>query len=307
MEKEYSGQSVILIRSGELKTNFTNWGSANWYVPPLGTAKTGTDTITLDDNGTAANNTPGEPIFEIVEGKSVLSYTLDDDDKETMDVSTREVEHDPGKMKIDLNMDMWPKLGTSRFGGARRFHPTNIEYRDTTKYPRYGLMVVVHPLDGSDNPIYVDETTTKDSFSKAEKVLYFGAVIWKSKPIEHAAGEKIMYSLPGNAQRYREYLNYTFSAELYTAGAVTGGNQYSLSTQPKIPSRLKLTVTSFVAAGDIILVGKDEHGNALTETVTVGAAGTFRTDDVFASIDANGVQVQGAADYTVAINADELY
>jgi hypothetical protein len=307
MEKEYSGQSVILIRSGELPANYANWGLAGWYVPPLGTALTGTDTITLDNSSTGASNTPGEPIFEIVEGKSVLSYTIDDDDKETMDASTDIIEHDPGKAKLDLNMDMWPKLGTSRFGGARRFHPTNKEYRRTFKYPRYGLLVVVHPLDSSDNPVHVDSAITKDSFEKAKKVLYFRGVTWKSRPIEHGAGEKIMYSLPGNAEQVQEFNEYEFESELYPATALTVGN-VSLASQPKIPTRLKIVISVWAAAGDIIFVGKDEHGNTLTETVTGPiATGTYYTDNVFASVDASGVQVQGAADYTMQITAGELY
>lgn len=311
-ERDMSAQNVVLIRSAEDPATWVNWGGTGLYPPPLGTVKTGTQTPTLDNSTTPANNTPGEPSFEIVKGKASLSFTNDDDDKEASDVTTREIEHDPGKEMNEIALEHWETLGESRYGNARCFHPTLIKYLPANKYPRYEALVISNPLDAvvaTGQPIYVDDALLKSAILAAKHIWYIRDLIFKTKNPTLASGEKVQQTLNGNYITKDEYLSYDFGAELLVATAMTTGN-YSLVTQPKIPTRLQLVVTSWVAADDLAIVGTNCRGEAITETIaaaTLVADGTYYTDNVFATVDTNGLQCAALFDMTVEVNADELY
>ena len=180
-KRDLVGQNVILIRSAEDPDDFANFGDSGFYVPPLGTYKTGTTTTTLDNSSTAADNTPGQAQFELVKGKSSLTYPIDDDDKEAMDVSGNEIEHDPGDEKIDLTLEMWELRDSERYGGARCFHPTNIQYKRSIYYPRYEALVIATPINSGGNVIQVTPALVKSLIASAKKVFYFRDVIFKSK------------------------------------------------------------------------------------------------------------------------------
>lgn len=323
-ERNQSAQNVVLVRSAvNPKTEtlepdyYANWDGLGRGIPPLGTYVIGTQTPTSDNDLIPANCTPGEPAFEIVDGKAAFNYTDDDDDKEEPDVSTRDIEHDPGKEMHDVTLERWNKKGENRFGGARCFIPANREYRKASKYPRYEYLIVAHPNDGVGNDIYVDKRIRKTDILGAAEVSYLEDVTYKTKNPTYDPGEKVRMSLTANAVVIREFENYLFNAELYGDGAGVGkeikyaspGPDYSLDTQPKIPTRFKLTISSLVASGDIVISGKNCRGEDITETVDITADGVFRTKKVFSSVDANGIQVQaaGLTSADLLINADELY
>lgn len=307
MRKKMSTQNLVLIRSAEDPADFANFGGTGYYPPPWGTAKTATNTLTLDNSSTPADNTPGEPINEIVREKATFNWNDDEDNKEGGDLSGRELTNDPGKKKIDIALEVWEERGTNRTCTAKCFHPTKKEYKDAVDYPRFDVIVVGHPMDASDVEVTVDEKITKSDFTKGNSVQYFRDVVFASKAIALEQGEKIKAVLSGMARELKEYTKFEFGVELLAATTQVGGTPTSLTTQPIIPTRLKLTVSAFVTLGDIILVGKDSRGKAITETITVAAAGTFYSTKVYGSIDASGVQPQGSAAYDLAVNAGELY
>lgn len=306
--RDLAAQNVLLIRSAEDPDDFADFGATGYYIPPLGTVLTGTNTPTKDDDSTGANNTPGEASFEIVNGKATLGFTKDDDDKDVSDVTTREVEHDPGKEMNEITIGLWEPRGTARFGGARRYHPSFREYVPNECYPRYGTLLISHPIDSSGNPLPVTSSILKADIAECKKVIYCRDVTFKNKNPITEAGEKVRQELSGNFITRQVFLGYEFGAELLAAVAMTGGTPDSLTVQPKIPTRLELVVSVWAAGTEIIIVGTNQRGEAITETVTgISATGTYRTDKVFASVDANGIQPQGSFDATVEINADELY
>lgn len=310
MRRNLSGQNVVGIRCAEDPTEFANWGETGWYVPPLGTSIS-TGAKTLDNDSTPANNTPILPSFEIVEGNTMLNFPIDEDDKEASDVSGNLVKRDPGDQNLDISMEYNEERGTARLGtSARKYHPTNMEYRRGIDYVRYESFLITHPRDTSGNALPVKPGMDKTTIKGADEVFYFIDATYHNKSPSLEPGDKARSSLAGHFENRRHYLNYTFDVELLADGAVTVGS-YSLDTQPKLPTRLKLVVTSWSAGGaspnHLILVGKDIRGNAITENVeTLTANGTYYSTKVYDLIDTNGVQVQGTMSLNLEITAAEL-
>lgn len=309
-ERDLSEQNVVLIRSAEDPDEYDGWGGTGWFVPPLGTYPDGQTTPTKDNSTTVGENTPAEPAFEIVKGKASLSFTNDDDDKEASDVTTREVEHDPGKEMNEVSLEHWEQKGESRFGNARRFHPTTREYRPWWKYPRYEGIVISFPLDGlvgTGKPLYVDDALLKSMIKAAEHVWYLRDIIFKTKNPTPDAGEKVTESLNGNYITKREYNNYDFGATLEAAKAISGSGAIAFAgTQPKIPTRVKVDVTTETAAGVLTIVGKDVRGNVISDnSITTSGIGVYYTKKVFSEI--TQYQGDGTLDIVANIEADELY
>jgi len=306
-ERNMSHQNLVLIRSAEDPDVFGNWGGSGWGVPPLGTAKTGTTIITLDNSTTPADNTPGEPIFEIAREKALFNFPEDHDDKESGDVSGTEMTHDPGKEKIDISLEVWENRGSKRYCTAKRFNPITIEYRRSAHYPRFDAMVVEYPKDASDNPVFVDEKIQKSDFTKALSVIYFRDVIFKSKGRGLESGEKVRSVLAGHAVEQRDYNAYEFGAELKASGTISPSTPASLDSQPKIPTRIEMDVTVETAPGDIVITGTNVRGEAITSTITTTGIAKYYTDKVFATVDVLGLAPDATLDCTASFNAAELY
>jgi hypothetical protein len=309
MKKDLSAQNVVLMQSAEDPDDFADWGAAGFDIPPVGTYKTGTQTKTLDNSATEADNTPGEPTMEVLKGKASLGFPTDEDDKESMDVSTTVVEHDPGKEKLDLSLDAYEERGTNRLVTARMFNPLTREYRRSPDYPRFNVLVISYPKDSSGFLIPVTAEIDKSTILSAEAVRYWRDVIWKSKSPVVEQGDKVRSSLAGHAEQKREWNNYAFNALI--KGAITidttpTATTFTSAEQPKIPTRIALAWTETVG-GDIILTGKNARGETITETITVsgGAPTTYYTDKVFGEL--TSIVGDGTANGTAAINAAELY
>jgi len=311
MKRDSATQNVILIRSAEDPDDFANYGGAGTYVPPLGTVLTGTNTPTKDNDSTPANNTPGEGSFEIIYGKASLNFNRDDDDKEASDVTTREIEHDPGKLMNEFSLEHWEKRGESRFGGARKYHPTRKEYSPNFDYPRYDIIVISFPQDSSGNPVAVSEAITKDDIEQCEKVIFFRDVIFKSKNTTEDTADKVRNALASHAIDNREYLAYEFGEELLASSTYdsTGSPYTGLGGEAKIPTRLKLRVTAVTTPGAVTITGKNSRGETISESVTI-AAFTGPTEDIYRTTKAFSEFSQftiATGDFTFSVDADELY
>ncbi len=305
MDRDQSSQNVVLIRNAEDPDDYANYGESGYTVPPLGTYPTGSTTDTADNSSTAANNTPAEPQFEIVKGKATLNFPDDDDNKEAPDFSSREIEHDPGKEKHEMTMEMFELMGSKRYGATRRFHPTRKSYKPHNKHTRYELLIVSFPKDSSGVLIPVTPELVKTLIGQAEGVQYYRDVTFHNKSHVLEAGDKVKSSLAMNAQTKEEFNEYEFDAELKASGTIDT-TPASLDTQPFIPTRIKLIVTVETAAGDVLFVGTNCRGEAITDTITVSGIGSYYTTKVFGSVDALGIQGQGAVDLTASIEADEM-
>ena len=297
-KRKLSHQNLVLIRSAEDPDDFNDWG---------GSAKTGTTTLTLDNSITEADNTPGEAIFEIVKDKAKFDYPEDQDDKESGDISGVEIVHDPGKQKIDIALELWEVRNSNRYVTAKRFNPLTREYRRSAEYPRFDVMVVEHPKDASDIAVYVEPSTIKSDFTKGDTVRYFRDVIFKSKAVGLEAGEKIRSVLSGHARDRRDYNTYEFGVELLASAAISGATPLSLDTQPKIPTRIEMDVTVETMPGDIVIVGRDSRGDAITDTITTSGVGKYYTKKAFDTVNANGMTPDGTLSCTASFNAAELY
>lgn len=75
---------------------------------------------------------------------------------------------------------------------------------------------------------------------------------------------------------------------LFAAGAIAASQ--SLATQPTAPGmKLIFTVTAFSVAGTISLNGTSMGVTGTTETITIGANGTYYSSNVYSAIATNGV------------------
>jgi len=307
-DSNMTSQNVIGIRSAEDPDDFNGWGGTGWYPPPLGTALDGTTTVTLDNSGTPASNTPGQPIYEVIEHETNLQITADDDQKEMSPLSSRNIYRDPGKKKLDLTMELFEEKGTDRWGGARRFHPTNKEYReDWYAYPRYEIISISEPEDSSGNPILVEENFDKTTVVSAKKVIWLGDVTFSGKTLGYDTGDKVKSSLTGNAKLKRVFNEYTFEGSLLTAATFSGVTTDSLDNDIVIPTRLKFTITDYVAGASLTITGKNIRNETITEVIGVTANGTVYSDHVFAIVNALGIVSDVLANFKAAISADELY
>jgi len=90
---------------------------------------------------------------------------------------------------------------------------------------------------------------------------------------------------------------------LKTTTAVSG-TPLSLTTQPTAPGELlQLVVTGTAVYGTITITGTNQYGQAITEVVTcVGGAGTFYTQNVFASVGSGGIAITGLTSGSLAVN-----
>lgn len=306
MKKDMSAQNVVLIQSAEDPDDFADWGQAGFDVPPLGTYKTATQIKTLDNANTEADNTPGEPTFEVIKGNASLGFPTDEDDKESMDVSGTVVEHDPGKEKLDVSLDAYEERGTNRLVTARMFNPATREYRRSPDYPRFNAMVISYPKDSAGFHMAVDSNIDKSLIASGEVVRYWRDVMFKSKSPTIEPGDKIRSTLAGHSEQKREWNNYTFNEELLASGVLTAATSYSLDAQPNIPTRMKIDVTVETTPGTIILTGTNARGDAQTETITTTGILAYYTTKVWGSINTNGFTT-GTFAGTLAVNAEELY
>lgn len=312
MERNMTAQNVLLIQSAELvddSTGLANWDGTGYYPPPLGTYLTGTSTATSDN--TSGSATPGEPGAEILEGDVAFSYPTDDDQKETMELQGPEIYRDPGKEKLDLSLELYEELGTHRWVTAKRWNPTNLEYRRATKFPRYNFFQLSYPKDSSGNYIAVDEELSKSDIAGAAMVVWFSRVKWVSRATSLDNSDKVKTTMTGHAVKKRVFMNYTFDGDLLGSTGVptafSGATPDSLDSAIVIPTRMKIVISSWVAGVTMTITGTDVYGDALTEVVATTAAGTYYTNNVFASVNTNGLVCDATADFSAWISAKELY
>ncbi len=94
------------------------------------------------------------------------------------------------------------------------------------------------------------------------------------------------------------------SPTVLKASAAVSGAPFSLTSQPTTPGMLlQLVVTSTSTFGTVTVTGTNIYGEALTEVVNCyGGAGTFYTQNVFASVGSSGIAVSGLTSGSLAVN-----
>ena len=64
-------------------------------------------------------------------------------------------------------------------------------------------------------------------------------------------------------------------------------------------TKIQCVITGYSASGNVVLTGKDEADNAITETIAITGNGTFTSTKAFKTIDSNGVDCTGT--YTIEL------
>lgn len=76
--------------------------------------------------------------------------------------------------------------------------------------------------------------------------------------------------------------------------AVAGGpSELAPDGQPTFAQRLTLVITAFSVSGTVVITGTDADGVAITETVTITAAGTYYTTLSFLTISSETITITG--------------
>lgn len=94
------------------------------------------------------------------------------------------------------------------------------------------------------------------------------------------------------------------SPTVLKAATAVSGAPLSLTAQPSAPGMLlQLVVTATAVTGTVTVTGTNIYGETLVETVNCyGGAGTFYTQNVFASVGSSGVAVTGLTAGSLAVN-----
>jgi hypothetical protein len=276
MKRDTSKDTLIIIKSVE--TSGFSGDLADLYVPPLGTLKSVSIGDRTLEGGITLDNTPVMGGFELIVGKTALSWKNESDKQDTQDLQ-HEKDFVRGWGSYSGSLELDNPRGNERFIGAilGLWDPDNKLYSAHKDFRYFEVWV----LKGVDH-MGLDVTSARVLIKHYMCILESG---------DEKFENPIKISVPITSRYMTRHVNWTAplaSQDVVAANAYSAGEIAIGIVQPREHTRLNFNVTVQTTPGTMIITGRNIVGETITETVTIAgttsAEGEKLSREYFAAI-----------------------
>jgi hypothetical protein len=285
--KQTSKKELIVIKSVEPR----GWESISECqgggIPPLGT---------INDDGvkTSEDIAAGLPIvlrdsipvrggFEILIGKTSLSFKTEPDKADSQDISYPK-DYVRGHDTYSGQFEFEQLKNSQRIQGAVDgfFDYTDCMYKPYTDFRLFEIWTIVNPQTST------GECDMSLNAAKCDLLMKHYEVIFDSLDESRDIPNKL--SVPISRRFYERYKNFTFpttfqaimpSGVRTTTGGIGGTSTYAVPAQPRQHTRIHIPVTA--GTGNITIAGINIFGEPVEETIAcvVSTASVHNVGDVY--------------------------
>lgn len=272
-KKQTSKKELIVIKSVEPD----GWGTlgqcAGGGIPPLGTENSSLETTSEHIAGALA--TPVRGAFEILLGKTTVSFKTEPDKVDSQDVNYPK-DYVRGWDTYTGNMEFEQLKGNYRLQGAVDgfWDPDSLEYGPYEDFRLFEIWTIVNPQDNDGNCVMSLDAIRCDHLVKH----YF--VVLDSIDESREVPNKL--TIPISRRFYNRYNDFVFPTspqEIFSDTDITPGSITAGITAPREHTRLWYKIENVAGGpGTVTVYGTNVVDEPVAETV---ATDDVDTDDLF--------------------------
>lgn len=265
--KQTSKKELIVIKSVEPR----GWGDISpclsGGIPPLGTIN---DTgVPTSEDIPGDDATPIRGAFEVLIGKTAVSFKLEPDKSDSQDVDGTPKSYNRGHDTYSGQFEFDQLKNSQRIQGAVDGHwdPDDLVYTPYMDFRAFEVWTLVNPQDANGNCAMSLDAVKCDTLMKHYEVIFDS--LDESRDIPNKL------TVPISRRLYQRFKNFTFptSAVAFFTGAALAAGTYTKTTTPAVAdprehTRIRMNVT-VGTTGTVTVYGANIFGEPVSEVLNI--------------------------------------